>query len=682
MQGECFFVSENVRAECIQKEGGNIMNDTKDKELLDNWTGWLKTMQHIRTVSGKVYKDQLYNVAAVNYKEFCKKENYCIDDPPFEREDVVTYLNEHTPTGETVQFLTVDPVTQEVYSVPSQRRLLDRLIHKYNSCYKYNRYLYLRRLRKNFKRNQIASFAYLKDHCAQLFNESFKLDSKTRELTIDLNVLKNEGIKCIDSFDLDEIYGYFLSTITDETEREKLHFGMINGSGMFFSGKTKLTIGLNREILPDFTKGMCFEGASFWDTLEMQNLTFRFEMNHYNKTAGYATNKINFRNCRFFEDVLIRDVRLCGHVPDMEVSFEDARVQTNFRFVDVELGHARLYCFQMIVGDYVEYIGSGAEGNKDLHQIQLVNVNFSEDAEIDFSDVETEGADIVFENIVNLPQTKMCLAPKIYKDCPDKMICPLNRLIFKNCEVKGTLYISNVTELSFNDTKNYSKIIEGPKWGEFPEDKKYCCVSRGIKKTKISNRLLIAVYNNHYLQEEKNKSFECNCSKARDFIMLKENFCANGMYDDEDEALVLYMEFKAYLDGKRKEKTDKVGYMEDIYKFLYATGKYGISPIRIIVSLMLLILFCAFIYFLLMLAFKENTLYMGSVIECGSFDSMKNWAQSFVAELLYSAANVLPFVSQFRPLNIVVCIISALENFSGVFLVGYFSVAVVRKTMR
>ena len=56
--------------------------------------------------------------------------------------------------------------------------------------------------------------------------------------------------------------------------------------------------------------------------------------------------------------------------------------------------------------------------------------------------------------------------------------------------------------------------------------------------------------------------------------------------------------------------------------------------------------------------------------------------KDFIGSFLYSLESIVPFISQFEPFNIVIILLSAIENFIGTFLIGYFSVAVIRKTLR
>jgi hypothetical protein len=247
-------------------------------------------------------------------------------------------------------------------------------------------------------------------------------------------------------------------------------------------------------------------------------------------------------------------------------------------------------------------------------------------------------------------------------------------LVIENCEITHTLYLSNAREISFKNTKNYSQIIAAENWGSV-SDKDYKRKTEGLWKrfggTPIANRLLLAVYNDPDI-DDKEKAFETRCSKANEFVMLKENFAAEGSYEDEDLAYILYMEFKPY-DNARKNNKRKRQY-HSLYKVLYAIGKYGLSPRRIVFTWVITVvlfwgLFCGHGY-----AFAWEPFSIGNALG----DNPSIIASSF----LYSLGNAVPFASQFEPLEIVSSVLTVLESAFCAFLVGYFSVAVIRKTLR
>lgn len=158
------------------------------------------------------------------------------------------------------------------------------------------------------------------------------------------------------------------------------------------------------------------------------------------------------------------------------------------------------------------------------------------------------------------------------------------------------------------------------------------------------------------------------------------------------------MEFKPYINStlrRRKRPGKKAPYKDAwtnfLYKCLYATGKYGISPGRVIAALMVMVFLFGFIYFGASCIQGVDAFSIGGTLE-GVWDYTNEalhrqiiQGPSFMKLLvsfLYSLEGVIPFVSQFEPISLFVCIATALENALGSFLVGYFSVAVVRKTLR
>lgn len=175
---------------------------------------------------------------------------------------------------------------------------------------------------------------------------------------------------------------------------------------------------------------------------------------------------------------------------------------------------------------------------------------------------------------------------------------------------------------------------------------------------------------------------------ARGFVILKENFAEMGLYDDEDDAFVLYMKFKPGIDTEsRMRKHYKkpinilfcvLNYFKKVtYKFLNLVGGYGTAPLRVLVSLIVVVFASAGIYWGCAKDASEMVFSLGNALA----NSAPNEANFWVA-LFYSLGNVIPFTSEFEPIAEWVCAVTVVENVVGTFLVGYFSVAVVRKTLR
>ena len=644
------------------------MSKGKSANVTDhNW--WYKTMKYIREVPGKIYKDQLYYIVKKNRETDFNNTN----DLPDEN-DIVTFMNNASPDNNIREYLIEDEVTGGIYSVPVNRQFLDSMIKdNYELEYSYNKYLYLDEMVS--PEDEMFSFSGDGWKEPDKFDEIF--DLKEEKLSIDLTCIKGY----IKDFDLDRICNYIIEN--NEIKTKKLNIVKFLASDKVFIGDTRLEIDSanNNEIV--FTGGMCFKGSTFEKKLTVSNITFKFVDSNNDHEANYETNKIDFRNCRFFEGFSMKNSRLTGSVPDMEMSFEDARIQKDFILIDVEMGHAALNCFQMAVGSYIGYIDSKTKF-ADNHSIKVVNVDFSDDSEIDFQDAELNNTEVIFENITGLPETNLCFAPIIFNDKTDELICPENKLIVKNCDIEKTLFISNVTELSFQNSRNCGKIIEGNKWGAFPERKGYRRVSKGLIPQMITNPLLIAVYNNRpqdISSSDKEAMLEHECYKAKDFVLLKECFQADGRYDEVDDAFILYMEYKPYQDGYINRKKRKSYRTDFLYKILYATGKYGISPRRVIGSMFGLALLFTLVYLIIAIGYIEPIYYFDGIIPGEMLGRDGNVFMNILAAMLYSVANILPFVNQFGSDNVAVCIASAIESFFGTFFIGYFSVAVVRRTL-
>lgn len=653
---------------------------------LDKWRWWTETLEYVRTISGKIYRDQLFRLSKENYQKYFQSEI------PTTEENIVDYLNQNTPTCMAEIFLKVDPVTDGIYTVPSQRVTLDALLYAANENYVYNPCLYMD-TPENMAATSEISFAQLQEK--PFFQEVFRL-SGDMELTIDLTALRKHKIYGFRSFCLDEIAEYFLNSAA---RPDAFHFGKINACQMIFFGKTQLGFSPERIDLPTLSSGVCFSEATFCGSLHVENLVFSFDNKHSGGKES-ADNKLDFRNARFFDAVSFRDVRLTGDTADTELTFEDARIQEEISFVNVDFGNANIYFFQTVVGDFVSYVDAEPRSPAKPRKVQFKNIDISDASQIDFSDAEMTGAELVFENIPSFPQAKLCLAPaQVFKNgvlLPG--YCPQNYLLIRNCEICRTLYIGNVAELSFQDSYNYSKIVGASNWGAFPGGKAYRSTSRGLGGTYISNPLLRAVYNNKHLLDSDNATNELAYAKAKDFIMLKENFCSLGKYDEEDEAFILYMEFKPYINSTllRKKKSQRKKPYKDLgsnflYKCLYAFGKYGISPGRVVFALLIMVLTFGLLYFIAACTQGINAFSLN-----GTLHNVWNYADpaafnssvahplllNLLVSFLYSIEGVIPFVSQFEPISLFVCILTVAENALGSFLVGYFSVAVVRKTLR
>ena len=103
---------------------------------------WHDVMEYIRVAPGRIYPEQALQRLAYFYqcdqggKSQLPKEAF---------EDVVSFLNTYDPerkgAGSNRHILKTDVLTGGIYTVPSQRVVLDELLHRENPEYRYNKYL-------------------------------------------------------------------------------------------------------------------------------------------------------------------------------------------------------------------------------------------------------------------------------------------------------------------------------------------------------------------------------------------------------------------------------------------------------------------------------------------------------------------------------------------------------------
>jgi len=168
--------------------------------------------------------------------------------------------------------------------------------------------------------------------------------------------------------------------------------------------------------------------------------------------------------------------------------------------------------------------------------------------------------------------------------------------------------------------------------------------------------------------------------KAEQFRILKENFNVTGQYSDEDKS---YVEFKRYeaksnLNEAIKKKPYSAiwEYPWYIFKQLLfdKAGLYATSPLRVIISMLILYVFFSIIYIII--------LHINSTGIVSGYGG-EHAALSIISKSFYHSAITFLTIGygDFYPLGIIRWI-SSIEGFSGLFLMAYFTVAFVRKILR
>lgn len=397
-----------------------------------DFSWWYEIMKYTREAPGRVYADEL--VERIRASGDGTNESV-------EPDDVVNYLNTHKPEELMGRnYLRQDPVTQGVFSIPSQRSELDSAVASYFSDteapYLYNRYLYTD-MPKNesawsmkdiHHMGRKAGAVWLDDNdylCIDLTrlppngnkgrNSSQQVSERPAGAWEDKDgchpVLPHKFVKeslCVANFDLQELI--------DDYDGEKIAgIGEFKADGVIFTGTTSFAFKSNYEDSPPLKGGLCLRGATFCNDVVVKNVTFDLSGEGH-KDAGYNTSKVDFRDVRFYGNVFFRDVRFMGDSPNAELSFEDARIQheskdagNKIEFNNVDFGDVRLNCFQMILGDYVYCLSEKSSESvytpwdKRKNTIRFNNVLFGDGAGIDFTDAEIDNGIIEVSNVSALP---------------------------------------------------------------------------------------------------------------------------------------------------------------------------------------------------------------------------------------------------------------------------------------
>jgi hypothetical protein len=208
---------------------------------------------------------------------------------------------------------------------------------------------------------------------------------------------------------------------------------------------------------------------------------------------------------------------------------------------------------------------------------------------------------------------------------------------------------------------------------DFPVDIKVLDMS-GMR---LIGKLYIDWTNNKCKEVIVNQAGTTLRQKAEQFRILKENFSSTGKYSDEDQSYIMFKRYeaKSWL-TKQEEKGGLIkalSYIPHFFKwFIFdAMGSYATNPARVLVSMV-----CGYVLFSLIYVLLIQ--FTDSDILSGTSDQLSVVARSFY----HSAVTFFTIgYGDFYP-HKGARVVSALEGFTGVFLMSYFTVAFVRKMLR
>lgn len=707
-----------------------MSSDPKYNELIDKINN-LKLQDDIKTKIISCLKDSFVDnkekvlLGKLELVKQIREDPGCIDKADFKNFDDAQAFSDDNKLRDYI----LDD-NGRYYSLPGQRIILDPLIKVMDPEYQYNEYLYDNSL--NIAGATIEFSNIVKEAKLSI------IDKKRNEIKVKIDFTKypkyNDWV-IVDSFDL-EVY---LKNIIDKNDKLKsnkitkniiVYIEEFKADRIIFKNLNLSILlgGMIKKII--FLKGLELKNCVVYSSSSSSFVSSPDDSDFENKAlyirglefdcSSIGCEVIDLRNTRFFCGLEIRNIDMSNTRNSQKVSLEDARLDGDLSIANCNFGSVKLYCLQTVMGRFVSELddkGSTKNTKRDERKINLKNNVFAEDSEIHMFDIEMLGGEIIFEEMPVIPKTN--IVPHYIKEkCnPQSVVnsekyCPeITLKILKGC-ITNNLQIGNVKYLVTDEVTNNGNIIEYNSWADINPKEKYGRISwRSL--IAIDSKLLRAVYNYgrkkeknneqsaleqnektnegiikrvkgkvKKIKEKKEEKVKKMAKIAKSLNLLKKNFEANGRYDNEDVAWILFMEKRLYIDKNVRLKSKNIlrrAYLalrEVILKFIYISllifGKYGISIRRVTLSIFLTVMFSWGLYFVIGNSCEGQTIHM---------DGYENLAFE-LKTFIFSVNQIIPFASSYEASGLWMIIISIIERFLGLFLIGYFSIAVVRRTLK
>lgn len=285
--------------------------------------------------------------------------------------------------------------------------------------------------------------------------------------------------------------------------------------------------------------------------------------------------------------------------------------------------------------------------------VRFVDTVFG-DGNVFFRDAKISNASIRFENVSFASSINRKI---IFSGLKEDDISNYGEILFVECVISLSMVfdINRIRNISFKNCIN-GGVVD----------------LRTVKKDNI-NRLsfinfhnLGAVYMNwDSMKESLEGPIVINSERllidevlADEMKMLKENFHNQGYYDWEDEAYVKYMNHHCNTISPFRGTALKVFGM---------VGGYGTKPLRVSLWMFCIILFFGFLYMVL-----------GPQSITGNVDSYHFWSPFYYSAITFLTVGYGDLAARTG----LTAVLAGIEGFLGVFLMSYFSVSLVRKTLR
>lgn len=343
-----------------------------------------------------------------------------------------------------------------------------------------------------------------------------------------------------------------------------------------------------------------------------------------------------------------------------DISFDLCRLNNSeFDFMDASLNNADLEVYNCVF----------SKGN-----VLFAGTTF-EFQETTFLNVTFDNNDITFGKHNRKSKVKYCLNDSTLKFDDSTFIGNDSRLLFDDCFTKqkssssicfkGCFFDKNIN-LSRVDVKNIiiSDCINKDIIRVQPVD---CTILDKIELYDVKNMGSVFLnWDNHkkaLLNNTLNADVDIKTDfklKAQEMKMLKENYHNQGQYDWEDEA---YVQFKRFERKSSGNVWTKMGVLLDWL------GGYGTKPLKVFLWMLGVVFIFGLLYWLPdctdIVANPENYVF-------------KLWHPFYYSMITFLTVGYGDFAAQ----NGITALLAGIEGFLGVFLMSYFSVSLVRKTLR
>lgn len=464
------------------------------------------------------------------------------------------------------------------------------------------------------------------------------------------------------------------------------------------------------------TNNVAFTHAEFNDT----KITFEgsiFEVDTSFRKSRFGDGDICFSECTFEGDSLDMDHTDFGNGLK---NFSDTKIFTSniliwkSKFGTGEILFNRVECLGSIVFSETVFNMDKFSAIKSSFESYL---NFDE---CKFLGGEIEIRDSIFKNSslsfaqCDLGETKINLNNSVFKEVifiditfeKDLLLRveEITKLILQNCYIKADVFMDMTYD---RDAYILGGILHDPKNNKYIE---YTYLS--FENTKVTGNIYLDWERNNvckaiddyseirWIQWTLKRQDYLSMDRMLQYRMLKNNFNKIGQYEDEDKALVKFMDNNLMLSKSKGAKFVKY--------FFSRVGGYGTNPFTIACAIFVIIIGFAFAYMCVGIDSNlsdnsNNDENISSNANTCSISDSSNYTISnnlvdtntdnknqsnekqipFVRELYFSGITFLTIgYGDISPENDIARILAVLEGFLGVFTMSYFSVAVIRRILR